>query len=474
MGCMSKSRAAYPTEGLRMDSSRAVLGLVALTFLIAASEQLPAADQAEKFALQTAHRPNELTRVAISLQVGGDMTLANEGSPKKLAMSVVANLTYDERLLTVATDNEPARAIRYYDAAQAAIKVDKGGEKPTLAAERRLIAVEKAPDRPAVIYCPAGPLTREELDLIDVPGNPLLADPLLPPNPVALGESWKLANQTLGGLLGLEAVSWTDVTSVLGQVTGGVAEIAAAGNVSGAVGGVSTEIEMKAKYKFDLKLKRIIYLALLIKEKRAIGHIGPGLDTVAKLIVTIDRAPENEHLTPTALAKVPQQLTPERAQLSYASASRQFRFKYDRHWYVTSDEPRLAVLRFMQRGELVAQCNVAALPGGQSKPVSLAEFQQDVQQTLGKQFGQFTNASQSTNEAGCTVFRVVVRGTVSQLPIEWIYYLVADSNNQRVSLAFALEQSLEDRFENADRALVSALRLPEHPAPTATRATRQK
>jgi hypothetical protein len=457
-----------------MDSSRAVWGLVALTFLIAASEQLPAADQTERFALQAAHRPNELTRVGIALQVGGDMTLANEGSQKKLAMSVVANLAYNERLLAVATDQEPLRAIRYYDAAQAVIKVEKGGEKPTLAAERRLIAVEKEPKRPAVLYCPTGSLTREELDLIDLPGNPLLADPLLPAKPVALGESWKLSSQTLGALLGLEAVSWTDVTSVLGQVAGGVAEIAAAGSVSGAVGGVSTEIEMKAKYKFDLKLKRITYLALLIKEKRAIGHIGPGLDTVAKLIVTIDRAPENEHLTPTALANVAQRLTPERAQLSYASASRQFQFNYDRRWYVTSDEPKLAVLRLVDRGELVAQCNVAALPGGQSKPVSLAEFQQDVQQTLGKQFGQFTNASQSTNEAGCTVLRVAVRGTVSQLPIEWIYYLIADAKNQRVSLAFTLEQNLEDRFDHADRALVTALRLTEAPVPTAARATRHK
>ena len=122
----------------------------------------------------------------------------------------------------------------------------------------------------------------------------------------------------------------------------------------------------------------------------------------------------------------------------------------------------------------MAQCNVAALPGGQTKPISLAEFQQDVQQTLGKQFGQFTNASESTNEAGCTVLRVVARGTVSQLPIQWIYYLIADPKNQRVSLAFTLEQSLEDRFEHADRELVTALRLSEPPAPTAARATRQR
>jgi hypothetical protein len=325
-----------------------------------------------------------------------------------------------------------------------------------------------------VLYCPTARLKREELDLIDIPGNTLLVDQLLPAEPVALGETWKLADQTLAAMLGLEAVSWTDVQSVLGQVTDGLAEISSAGSVSGAVGGVSTDIEMKAKYKFDLKLKRIVYLALLIKEKRPIGHIGPGLDTVAKLIVRMAPLAESEHLTETALANLPDSLTPDLAQLGYASASNLVRFSYDRRWFVTSDEPKLAVFRLLDRGELIAQCNVAILPTDQKKPVSLAEFQQDVQHTLGKNFGQFVNASQSTTDAGYTLLRVVVRGTVSQLPIEWIYYLVADLKNQRVSLAFTLEQSLEERFAHADRALISELRFTEAPQPTAARAIQQK
>ena len=457
-----------------MDSSRTVRGLVVLALVFAASRQVVAADPAARYAIKSERQPDQLTRVEVSLQVGGDLTLTNDGSQKKVPMSVLANLAYDEKLLSAASAEKPARAIRYYLDAHAVIKVDKGGEKPTLAADRRLIAVEKPSKGPAVLYCPQGPLKREELDLIDVPGNTLLVEQLLPSEPVAVGAPWKLADQTLADLIGLEAVSWTDVQSVLGQVTDGVAEIASAGNVSGAVGGVSTEIEMKAKYKFDLKLKRIIYLALLIKEKRAIGHIGPGLDTVAKLIVKISDAPQNEHLTDTALAHVPQSLNPELAELGFDSAAHQFHFKYDRRWYVTSDEPKLAVFRLMDRGELVAQCNVAALPGGQKKPVSLAEFQHDIQQTLGKEFGQFINASESTNEAGYSVLRVVVRGTVSQLPIQWIYYLIADPKDQRVSLAFTFEQNLEERFAHADRALVSELRLTDPPAPTAARATQQK
>jgi hypothetical protein len=457
-----------------MDSSRAVRGLVVWTLLFCASHPLAAAQTGRKYALQSGRQSGELTHVEATFQVGGDLKLMVDGKPKDLPMSVVANLSYDERLLAVDRNHRPLRSARHYGDARAVIKVDKGGEKPTLDKQRRLIAVERSEKSPALLFCPATPLTREELDLIDIPGNTLIVDALLPAREVALGESWKLADQTLAALLGLEAVSWTDVQGVLGQVSDGVAEIAAAGSVSGAVGGVTTEIELKAKYRFDLKQKRITYLALLIKEKRAVGHIGPGLDTVAKLVVQISHIANSENLNSDALGQVSRTTAPARLQLGYASPGSQFGFHYDRRWYLTSDDPKLTVLRLLDRGELVAQCNISVLTGEQKKPVNLADFQRDVQNSLGKNFGQFVKASQDTSDAGYTVLRVVVHGTVSQLSIEWIYYLIENDRGQRVSLAFTLEESLQERFAQADRLLVGDLRLFDPTTPTAAKPAEKK
>jgi hypothetical protein len=122
----------------------------------------------------------------------------------------------------------------------------------------------------------------------------------------------------------------------------------------------------------------------------------------------------------------------------------------------------------VDRGELVAQCNISPLPKLE-KAIPLAEFQRDVQRTLGKNFGQFVNAGQTINESGYAVFRVVVHGDVGGLPIEWIYYLVQDRAGHRVSLAFTLEQSLSERFATTDKAMVAALALTEPPAPTAAK-----
>ncbi len=305
-----------------MDSSRSVCRFVlsALGVFAVASHLLLAAD-GEKHSLVSERQAGTLTRVDVALQVGGDLKLVTEGKPKNLPMSVVANVKYDEHLLTVDAKNQPRRAIRYYDDARAVIKVEQGGEKPAISEPRRLVVAEKPEKAAAVLFCPTGGLSREELDLIDVPANSLVIDRLLPGKSVALGESWKQTDQTLADLLGLEAVSWSDVQSLLSHVADGLAEITTSGSVSGAIGGVSTEIEIKAKYRFDLTAKHITDLAMLIKEKRAVGHIGPGLDTTAKLIVKINDLKESEHLTPEALRKA-RELTPEVSQLVYTARRR--------------------------------------------------------------------------------------------------------------------------------------------------------
>ncbi len=453
-----------------MDSSRTVrLWALSLVFLVACAGAAGAAQTGEKHTLAAKHRRGELNRVDVALQVGGDLKLVDDkGKSNSLPMSVLANLGYDEALLALDAAGKPRRSVRYYDDVRAVIKIDRGGDKPSLAPTRRLIVADRSDGANCQLYCPSEPLAREELDLIDVPGGTLVLDDLLPADPVAVGQSWKLSDTTLRALLCLDAVSWCDVQGVLSEINENMADIAVAGSLTGAISGISTDIELKIKIKFDVRAARITQFAMLVKEKRAIGHVGPGLDTVAKLIVGIRPLEKSKTLTPEVLAAVPQETSPVLLDLGYTPPGGQFRFQHDRRWYVTGDEPKLAVLRMVDRGELVAQCNISALPAVK-KAVTLAEFQHDVERSLDKNFGQFVAATQTVNEAGYAVFRVVVHGEVGGLPIEWIYYLVQDRQGRRVSLAFTLEQNLQERFAATDRAIVAALRLTDPPTPTAAK-----
>ena len=246
------------------------------------------------------------------------------------------------------------------------------------------------------------------------------------------------------------------VTSRLTEVTDDVAKVVLEGSLKGAVAGIGTEMQVKAKYNFDLKSKRINWFAMLVKEKRAVGHVGPGLDVVAKLIMKVTPIPQSVHLAPEITDQIPQSAE-GLTLLEFASPTGTFRFDYDRRWYVTSEEKDVAILRLVDRGELVAQCNISPLTNV-SKQLTLTDFQNEVRQSLGKNFGEFLAATEDTSEAGYNVYRVVANGQVSDLPIQWVYYLLTSPDGTRASLSFTMESNLAERFAAADRELVGSLR----------------
>ncbi|MEZ6070447.1 MAG: hypothetical protein R3C10_09280 [Pirellulales bacterium] len=160
-------------------------------------------------------------------------------------------------------------------------------------------------------------------------------------------------------------------------------------------------------------------------------------------------------------------------QLVYESGSGQFRLYYGRDWHVMNDTEAVTVLRMVSRGELVAQCNVSALPKiDAAKQVSLSQFQEDIQDALGENFGQFVRAAQETNETGYLVYRVQVIGKASDLPIQWNYYLVTEPSGRQVALVFTFEQSLAEQFGDVDSRMIRDLRFLAAPIETAGRPTR--
>jgi hypothetical protein len=312
-------------------------------------------------------------------------------------------------------------------------------------------------------------LTREELDLVDVPANTLLLDRLLPVEPVATGSNWPHEAALWAALLGLDAASKSDVTSRLKHVAAGhEALVELAGHVDGAIHGVATEIEIKGQYEYSLRRQRITRLVLLIKEQRSIGHVETGVDATTKL--TIDIGPLEES---AELAEAAEQLAAEvdsaALLLALESPRREFALEHSRDWHVVDDSARLVTLRLVERGDLVAQCSVSMLPKATpGTHTSLAKFQSEIQQALGKNFGQFVQASEGADSLGRAVLRTVAVGKVQELPIQWNYYLVADRQGNQAVLAFSIESDLVERFGAADKQLVAGLRITA-PAESAAR-----
>jgi hypothetical protein len=317
-----------------------------------------------------------------------------------------------------------------------------------------------------VLYCPAGPLSRQQLDLIDVVGDSHSLDRLLPANPVAKDQTWSNEASAMGPLLTLDSVAVCEVKSVLESFNSSFAKIRMAGTAQGTADGAATELEVRAVYLYDRQLRRVTRLNLAVRERRSIGSATPGVDAVAKLQISVESLDKSAKLDDAAIAKATATTHVPSRDLVYESGPLGLRFEHDRHWYVTSEQRESVTMRRVERSDLIAQCTLAALsPKSAGRQTSLEQFQKDVTYSLGKSFGEMVSSRQWQNAAGLYCYELVARGFVEEVPVEWHYYLLAPESGERVSAAITLEKPMVDRIGQADKALIESLKLfPRMPA----------
>jgi len=440
-----------------------------LVLLLALWLHLPAVRGEETFQFPNGRRTGTVDQVTAQLKVGGDILELREGKVERVKLGGVADLEYKEKTLEVAHDRKDwTRSIRRYDRAEAVIRVGDDGLRPKLRSDLSWI-VASVDDRQAMLFAPQSRLSRDELELIDLLGNSLLLDRLLPDDRIAVGHTWKPDETLLAQLLGLDTVGQHEVQCKLIEVTDTVARFQVTGELAGTIHGATTQIQLKGKYRYDRRSQRIDWFALSMKELRAIAPVAEGFDVVAQVQVRI--VPD----APTAfdqdaLDRLTLEPQDELARLHYASSGSEWRLTYGREWFVIRDDSDLVMLRLIKEGELLAQCSISPLPQvAPEKLPTLERFQEDVRRALGERFERFVSAGQWASEAHYRVFRVVVSGiaqaelkqAVAKVPIEWRYYLVADKHGRRIAFAVTVEAAVADRVGDADRKLVEALRFAE-------------
>lgn len=427
-----------------------------------------------------------LTHVTIEVDAGGHSLIREPGSdakdtakaePRKIPCSVSAKLAYDELRLADSEKPEPGTplALRYYDDAEAVLKVGQSGNSPKLPDDRRLIVLEQADQRP-LLRCATMPLDREQLDLIDVVGDSFSADRLLPAKAVAEGESWKNDASVMSALLTLDTVAVCEVQSILDSSNENYVKLRLEGTVHGTADGAAIEQDVRGVYLFDRNLHRVTRLNLAVREKRSIGGATPGLEAVAKVQIAISPIEKSTNLGDDAVAKLTSERRTPGHELAFESPKLGFRLTHDRQWYVTAEARESITLRRVDTGDLAAQCTISKLPPkSEGRQTSLEQFQKDVTFSLGKSFGELVSSRQYQNAAGHYCYELVVRGMVEDLPVEWHYFLVAPESGPRVSVVVTIEKPMIERVGNADRDLVESLQLfpAMPPAQTAAQPTNE-
>lgn len=446
------SRGNQPLGGLPQ-----AVKFVTMLVLWAATTAIYAGSNVDSQVLTIQQRPEFCQSVKVVVEVTGDLTFnAEEKKTKKLPITVEANLLYGEKFLAPSKDGP--RTIRSYQEAKAKMQVNGKDIPQELRAERRIVVAHAKGDE-TLLFSPLGPVTRDELELIDVPGRPAGIVGLLPETAVRVTESWVVTDAALSQLLCLDAITQQDVKANFAELKDGVALIRFEGKVNGAVTGIATEIEVKGSLNIDVSRQSATWLALMIKENRAVGQAQPGFETVTRVRMVMQPQTNIPELSERALAGLTVEPKAGNQLIELATEKGGFVCFHDRRWRSMVDRHDVAVLRLVERGEPISQCNISSLPPlPAGEQLTLEGFQQDVRAALDKNFGQFVEAKQSLNESKIAVLRIVASGVVQDVPIEWIYYHLTDAAGNRASLVFTHTNKQVERIAGQDQAIVGSFR----------------
>lgn len=369
-----------------------------------------------------------------------------------------AKLKFDERRLSsLGRDSVGFRSVRHYEQAEFHSVVAERATETNLRSGLRQIIAEGQSDG-LRMYSPQNPLTYDELELIRPPVDSLTAVALLPTDRVEVGEKWEVPTWAIQFLTAMEAVEKSSLTCTLESVTDDVARVTLKGEIKGGFLGAASEIKFSGFYLYDLKDHYLKSMELTQTETRSVGAVTPGLKVTAK--ASLERQPETSLiLTDEVLAAVPREPQPGVLLLTLDAAEWGIKVYHDRLWHLFHQGSTVAVLRLMEKGSLIAQCNITPIgPAPAGKHIGEQQFQEDLQKAIGPDFQRIEKAEIIPTEDQRFVFRVIASGEASQktskgvnkIPVNWIYYLVANPEGRQMVLVFTVETTLLDRLQSRD------------------------
>ncbi len=393
----------------------------------------------------------------------GHLVLATEGQLERIPFQVKNEQSYEQYSFHWHT--RPS-SLCFYEQCRANLTIAKSSQQLSLPGPRRLVCVQTVQGQ-VVHYRPEGPLTRQELDLLHLPGHPHAWSLLLEQAPRSwkLHQKWTPKGEALAALLALDAVGQWQVSCQAEKLSPQL-KLVLQGTLEGAILGVETQIELKGTVLVDPETQEVVEAELRFQEKRSVGHVGPGLDAQARL--HLQRRPLQRPRRLAALVPPKQFVSPSpyTLRLEHREPSWGISFQHDRRWHVVQSDAKQIVLRLIDRGELVAQCNIRPVADPQAK-FSLGHWKSAISSALKEHFGQWVEPPRRVKlRENYEALHLVAQGQVQGLPILWHYWIVRHPQGRQVLVLFTLEEKLSERFGNADRLLVYTLRLlPAQPVP---------
>ena len=261
-------------------------------------------------------------------------------------------------------------------------------------------------------------------------------------------------------LTGYDALTSNNLEATLESADDAKARIRLKGQIQGtALGGVGT-ISCEGFLTFDRQAARIDHLELNRSETRQPGPVEAGLDVKSTLTMARRAAEASPPLSDAALAGVPLEVTPDRERLRMTAPGGKSTLLHDRNWHTFWEDPRLIVLKRLDGGQVIAQCNLMVGPvAGKGRHQDPVQFRDDIRRGLKQRFVQYVGAGEVEGDpAGGFRYKVGVEGREGDLGVIWYYYLIASPDGDQLLATFTLAQDHLKHFADQDLDVIGSLR----------------
>jgi hypothetical protein len=426
-----------------MTARAAVLVLLALA--------PPAA--AQPVALAETPRPGDSARTTLDLKLAGQLVLTENGTKQAVRLDATARHRFAEKTLAVA-DGLPARSARFYDEAAAGATV--GGDKSdrTLPADRRLVVAVRTPGG-LFGYCPAGPVTREELDLVTEHFDPHCLPGLLPGRAVNVGDTWRIGDPAAQAAGLLDRLTRNELQGKLVAVESGKATFAVSGTIEGVENGAKVTLTVDATGTFDVSAGRVTDLTWKQADDRAAGPVSPA----AKVEATITLRREFGGGVPAGLAApLPESPSDAATLLRQPGPGGRYELAHPRDWHVTGATDTHLVLRLVDGGEFVAQATITPwtkVAAGQHTAAD--EFKKAASAAPGWVPTRVVEDGALPAAAGHRVYRVAAEGKSQDVPVLRVVCLVTGPRGDQAVVTVVTPADRARNLNGRDAALAAGI-----------------
>lgn len=408
--------------------------------------------------LGEAPKPGDCAKYAVELQLAGNLLVTQDGEKRPMKLEAKARHVFAARTLGVGS-GMPTKSARHYDDAVSSAVVAGDRTDHALPADRRLV-VARADSEGLFCFAAAGPLTRDELDLVTEHFDPQCLPGLLPNREVKPGDKWDVANNAAQAACLFDGLIENKLVGRLVEVKDGAAVFAVEGTAAGIEHGAKVSLTITATGKFDLASKRVTELTWKQKDERDQGPVNPASQLEATVTVRGESlAAPPQPLADAALAGLPKgEVPPILTYLRYADPKGRYQFVYPREWHITGQTDPHLVLRLLDRGEFIAQATITAWkkadPG---KHTPADEFKKAVSEAPGWVVGRVFEDGELPTDGGRWLYRVAAEGRIQDKAVVQSFHLLAGPQGDQVVVTIALTPDKLKAVGTRDVGLVNGI-----------------